>query len=132
MRNLSKKKRNRNCSTSIHEQNPDMETDEEILSIKIMDDSENEVLPQGSLHFQIERELREDERTPQLLLIKETPAGEYETELLDTEEHQVVAVNTEKKQIVSFVTDRTGYFTAVYKKEETVTADRGNTGRSHH
>ena len=108
---------------SIHEQNPDMETDEEILSIKIMDDSENEVLPQGSLHFQIERELREDERTPQLLLIKETPAGEYETELLDTEEHQVVAVNTEKKQIVSFVTDRTGYFTAVYKKEETVTAE---------
>ncbi len=108
---------------SIHEQNPDMETDEEILSIKIMDESENEVQPQGSLHFQIERELREDERTPQLLLIKETPTGEYETELLDTEEHQVVAVNTEKKQIVSFVTDRTGYFTAVYKKEEPVTAE---------
>lgn len=106
----------------IHEQNPKMETDEEILSIKIMDESENEVQPQGSLHFQIERELRVDERTPQLLLIKETPTGEYETELLDTEEHQVVAVNTEKKQIVSFVTDRTGYFTAVYEKEETETA----------
>lgn len=106
----------------IHEQNPDMKTDEEILSIKIMDESENEVQPQGSLHFQIERELREDERTPQLLLIKETPTGEYETELLDTEEHQVVAVNTEEKQIIRFVTDRTGYFTTVYEKEETETA----------
>ncbi|MBQ3460757.1 MAG: hypothetical protein IJH14_08825 [Solobacterium sp.] len=107
----------------IHEQNLNMETDEEILSIKIMDDSENEVQPQGSMHFQIERELREDERTPQLLLIKETPTGEYETELLDTEEHQVVAVNTEKKQIIRFVTDRTGYFTAVYEKEETATEE---------